>query len=371
MKRVRPFPFDRLPRIAHNQVAAGRSFRSRLPLGVGGSFAELERGLGGVLRFSLLECFVARARDLESLLSGIVVRLVAPGERWGLVVIDRALAVALAGRALGLDRERAPELAAPRPPTLAEAGVIELLVQLLVEEQPVQVTGVVEPDELLGLIGTLADDALVHVLSARIESSAGNGAAHVIVPEALALAAAPLRPRVALLRRRQRLDPVRVPVALELARVAVEGSLLGELRTGDVLTFSVPTPTQDAPLPLRLRFGHGAFSAVAEADRLRVTEPFRLHQGAPEMPPEPTSRTADESGADQLLRELPVEIVCEVGRVSMSGRELLELEPGAVIPIPRSLAGPVDLTIGGRLIARGELVDVEGDLGVRLTEIVE
>ena len=80
---------------------------------------------------------------------------------------------------------------------------------------------------------------------------------------------------------------------------------------------------------------------------------------------------ADDAGADQLLRELPVEIVCELGRVTLSGRELIELEPGAVIPIARPLAGPIDLTAGGRLIARGELVDVEGDLGVRLTEVLD
>ncbi len=136
MKRVRSYPFDRLPRVARNQIEAGRSFRAHLPLGVGASFAEVERGLGGPVHFRLLECFVARARDLEALLAGVVVRLAAPGERWALVVVDRALAVSLAGRALGVDREVTPELPAPRPPTLAEAGALELLVQLLVEDQP-------------------------------------------------------------------------------------------------------------------------------------------------------------------------------------------------------------------------------------------
>jgi type III secretion system YscQ/HrcQ family protein len=85
----------------------------------------------------------------------------------------------------------------------------------------------------------------------------------------------------------------------------------------------------------------------------------------------PETAGADDPGADQLLRELPVEIVCEIGRVTMSGRELIELVPGAVIPIARPLSGPIDLTVAGRLVARGELVDVEGDLGVRITEVVE
>ena len=79
--------------------------------------------------------------------------------------------------------------------------------------------------------------------------------------------------------------------------------------------------------------------------------------------------TSTQSGADQLLGELPVEVVCELGRVTMSGRELLELRPGAVLPVGRPLAGPIDLTVGGRVVARGELVDVEGEIGVRITQI--
>ncbi len=370
MRRVRPFPFDLLPRIARNQVEAGRGFRAHLPLAVGASFEEVERGLGGPLAFRLVECFVARARDLEALLSGIVVRLVAAGDRYGLVVIDRVLAIALADRALGIDRAVVPELAAPRAPTLAEAGVIELLVQLLVEAQPVQVVGIVEPDELLGLMGALSDDALVHVLSGRVESAVGTGAVRLIVPQSLMLAVAPVRSRASALRRRRRLESIRVEVAIELARVAADRALLAELRLRDVLAFDVPSPARDAPVPIALRFGRGALQGLA-SDRITITDAFTLYEGATPMSTDASPRTGEDAGADQLLRELPVEIVCEVGRVSMSGRELLELEPGAVIPVPRPLAGPVDLTVGGRLVARGELVDVEGDLGVRITEIVE
>ena len=57
--------------------------------------------------------------------------------------------------------------------------------------------------------------------------------------------------------------------------------------------------------------------------------------------------------------------------MTLTAREILELRPGAVVPVGRPLAGPVDLTAGGRVMARGELVDVEGELGVRVTEIIE
>ena len=113
-----------------------------------------------------------------------------------------------------------------------------------------------------------------------------------------------------------------------------------------------------------------ATQSAVSSDGLQILEPYRINQGV-DMSQDPPARPSDEPGADQLLRELPVEIICELGRVKMSGRELLELEPGAVVPVARPLAGPIDLTIGGRVVARGELVDIEGDLGVRVTEVLD
>ena len=57
--------------------------------------------------------------------------------------------------------------------------------------------------------------------------------------------------------------------------------------------------------------------------------------------------------------------------MTLSGRELLELRPGAVLPVGRPLAGPIDLSVGGRVIARGELVDVEGEVGVRINHVMD
>lgn len=71
-----------------------------------------------------------------------------------------------------------------------------------------------------------------------------------------------------------------------------------------------------------------------------------------------------------LVQSIPVELVAEVGRLRLSGKELLELEPGAVLPLGRPTGATVDLTCAGRSVARGELVDVEGEIGVRLTEIL-
>jgi flagellar motor switch protein FliM len=70
-----------------------------------------------------------------------------------------------------------------------------------------------------------------------------------------------------------------------------------------------------------------------------------------------------------LIDELPVELSCRLAEITLSAREVLQLAPGAVVPLGRGPAGGVDLISAGRVVARGELVDVDGELGVRILEI--
>jgi type III secretion system YscQ/HrcQ family protein len=67
--------------------------------------------------------------------------------------------------------------------------------------------------------------------------------------------------------------------------------------------------------------------------------------------------------------EAPVVVRIELGAVSMTAAEWAKLRPGDVIDSGRRLGEPVVLRIGGRVVARGELVDIEGDLGVRVREL--
>jgi type III secretion system YscQ/HrcQ family protein len=66
----------------------------------------------------------------------------------------------------------------------------------------------------------------------------------------------------------------------------------------------------------------------------------------------------------------PVVVRIEVGSVSMSAREWAELSPGDVIESGRRIAEPVVLRVAGREVARGELINLEGELGVRIRELV-
>jgi flagellar motor switch protein FliN/FliY len=77
--------------------------------------------------------------------------------------------------------------------------------------------------------------------------------------------------------------------------------------------------------------------------------------------------TAD--GLDRL-REVPVELTCEIGRTKMTIGEALTLAPGSIVGLNRLAGEPVDLLVNGKPIARGEVVVIDEEFGLRLTEIV-
>lgn len=78
---------------------------------------------------------------------------------------------------------------------------------------------------------------------------------------------------------------------------------------------------------------------------------------------------------DGSFANVPIEITISVGRARPLVRDLLRMGHDAVLPLDRRVEDPVELYVGDRLIARGELQELDGDqtgqLGVRLTEVVD
>ena len=83
----------------------------------------------------------------------------------------------------------------------------------------------------------------------------------------------------------------------------------------------------------------------------------------------------EDDAAGNPFTQVPIEITVSVGRARPVLRELLRLKPDAVLPLDRKVSDPVELYVGARLIARGELEECEGDaagqLAVRLTEVAD
>lgn len=70
-----------------------------------------------------------------------------------------------------------------------------------------------------------------------------------------------------------------------------------------------------------------------------------------------------------VLMGVPVQLAVEVGRVEVSVRDILQMAPGTVMSIGRAAGEPVTLMLNGRPVGRAEIVDIDGDYGIRVVEI--
>lgn len=71
------------------------------------------------------------------------------------------------------------------------------------------------------------------------------------------------------------------------------------------------------------------------------------------------------------IHNVEMALTVEIGRTRMSVRDVLGLEPGGVIELDRSAGAPADVLLNGRLIAHGEVVVVDQDYAVRITQILD
>ena len=93
------------------------------------------------------------------------------------------------------------------------------------------------------------------------------------------------------------------------------------------------------------------------------------------VPFETTVTTPGDAGVDgtrelERLYDVPVELAVEIGRTQMTIRETLALGPGSIVTLNRLAGEPVDLLVNGKPIARGEVVVIDEEFGLRVTEVL-
>ncbi|MEZ4404557.1 MAG: FliM/FliN family flagellar motor switch protein [Kofleriaceae bacterium] len=247
------------------------------------------------------------------------------------LVVPAALAIACADRLL----DRPPGLAAPRAATDVEAALAAFAVAVALERAGVPATAAVGAGPV--------DGPVIELAVARPTPAV---VALALDEDVAAPAPAPLATLVA--GRGARLPPVRAAIVAAAGWIA--GPRLAELAGGDVVVVGPPAAA------LGLARGCVAATLDRATGRLTVTGPYR--------------RDAMPDPLDLLSQDLRVPLAVVVGEVEVSARQLLELGPGQVITLAGPVGGPVELRAGARLIGRGELVVVDGDLGVRVTEVL-
>jgi flagellar motor switch protein FliN/FliY len=84
-----------------------------------------------------------------------------------------------------------------------------------------------------------------------------------------------------------------------------------------------------------------------------------------------SATVADPRAADlHRLEDVPVQLAVEIGRTYMTIGETLALGPGSIVSLSRLAGEPVDLLVNGKRIARGEVVVIDEEFGIRISEII-
>jgi flagellar motor switch protein FliN len=127
---------------------------------------------------------------------------------------------------------------------------------------------------------------------------------------------------------------------------------------GSYANTPAPQPTVSIPPP-------PSFNPVQPNDAVTV-QPVQFGTLESSVP---TAPTYDQSNLNLML-DIKINLHVELGRTTMNIKEILELGRGAVLELDRLAGEPVDLFANGKLIARGEVVVIEDNFGLRVTNIV-
>jgi type III secretion protein Q len=163
--------------------------------------------------------------------------------------------------------------------------------------------------------------------------------------------------------------PVTIPVRIGQSRLDL--SEFSGLSRGDTILIADNWVAHDSTLWIgwdqtgfRVRISEEATGPGTDL-QLIVTSPLE-HKGAWMSADQST-----ETDPNGVLEDLPVRLDFAVGSLTLPLRDLNALQPGQVIELHRPLAQSVDIRVNGMLIGRGDLIEIDGQLGVTVSELLK
>lgn len=323
---MRVFPFDQLPRVG--DLATGNAIARWLA--VTPRAARLEKLVGGAVSArwgdAPLDDPFAAACDLRVGPHTIVVRGSSPFVRW--------LAQTLLS---GVE-----EVAASRALTEAEHAIWVLFVATAVED--------------LGIEGEVWERGAAPPTRTRTVTLHARLAGHpctieLLVPTGLIVSAPPVRvPAWA--------DRTLIAAETIVGRCTLDRSDLARLRARSIVTLDPPSlggVIARLAGQAELVFLDGAIGIVTSA-----ADPLVARVATEYIP-----------RAMALPDDARIELTVGVGATTLSLRQAMGLAIGEVVKLGRPLAGPFEIRAAGTLIGQGELVDVDGELGVRIVSLAQ
>jgi flagellar motor switch protein FliN/FliY len=159
-------------------------------------------------------------------------------------------------------------------------------------------------------------------------------------------------------------DDVSAADALRPALEAAAATLgAGVLDTAEVL--SVGDALTDPDIEVFALVGDDGVAQAWFGIRIRVVA------SKPRAAAEPVAMdAATERARMRLLHDVELVLTAEIGHTRLPMHQVLDLVPGTILELDRAAGSPADVMVNGRLVARGEVVVVDEDYGIRITEIV-
>lgn len=370
---ARVFPWERLPRVGRDEAGLMRRCARRLPLaGARAAAAVLGEILGTQVRVRPRPLGVVAPREIHAAAGDplVAVVLVAPGCGHVAIELDPGLAACVVDRALGgTAGDDVPEPWGPLDDV--ERGVLAFVAARAVarsEATAWRIAGVATaPAALQAAIGD--DGAVVWPVEVAIGSD--TGVARAWLPEvALGAPATGDRSSASWLAR------LALTMVVEGARGTLARDDLSALRAGDVVVLDetwLVANSDGFGGEVRVRANGAArtvFRCAVEPGGVRVTGIERTEEA-----PVQRGRVMEDTDVDAtdravaLAGDAEVQVSVEIARFTIPLEELASLRAGEVVLSGRPIGERVVLRAGDRAVASGELVDVDGEVGVRLLSV--
>jgi len=229
-------------------------------------------------------------------------------------------------------------------------------------------------------LATAPESTVSHAIAVNVEGPFGAGVLWLDLP-AIGRAVAPVSGSASG-PWRERASSLPVEAGLEIAATQLPAAELARISLGDALVFDGVGFSAFAPQaawPAQLTIGvHGAPLRIEPHGVLVLTGDFQLTGAADGrkvgIVMEGKEESMDVTGPTQMataaLAAAPIEIVAELARITLRGEEVLGLAPGVVLTVTADRSRAVLLRAGGEIWAEGELCNVDGELGVRVTRLL-
>jgi flagellar motor switch/type III secretory pathway protein FliN len=314
-----PFPFDCLPRRSRREAALESALARWLARRSAPSGTRLAALAGGAVRARLIG-IVPLAPDPHAAIADV---------RWGgasIALIGSSRPVrALAQRLLG----GPAELEAPRPLTVVEQAIWALAVAAAAADLGVDA-------EVWPLEGEPPADAVAVAFAVGLPAELGSAmTVTACVPPDLPVRNPPPRPPHAW----------RFDLPIVVGRCSLPAASVARLAVRDVITV-------ESCLELALGAGKIGLTAAPGAVEARVATGYVPRDMA-------------------HVASACLEVTVQLGTIQLSLRELGELAIGEILPLGRPLSGPYEIYAAGRVVGQGELVDIDGELGVRIVSLAD